>query len=32
MPIAIHPHFDTVTNTVSYVVIDRASARAAIIR
>lgn len=31
MPVAIHPHFDTVTNTVSYVVIDQASARAAII-
>jgi glyoxylase-like metal-dependent hydrolase (beta-lactamase superfamily II) len=31
MPIAIHPHFDTVTNTVSYVVIDQDSARAVII-
>lgn len=31
MAIAIHPHFDTVTNTVSYVVIDQATARAAII-
>lgn len=31
MAIAIHPHFDTVTNTVSYVVIDQATERAAII-
>lgn len=31
MTIAIHPHFDTTTNTVSYVIIDPATRRAAII-